>query len=89
MVRSLCPGPTWIPTTVAEWRTPLSYMYMYMYLGNVENGEQWRWHIDHLKPRNDSIFHQNKEPFNQDRVNRFESFVEDVEVSSTMDTRSN
>ena len=67
MVRNLRPGPTWIPASKAEQRGPLSYMV------TVENGEQWRWHVDHLKPREESTFPRNEECLGRDSVILFES----------------
>ena len=83
MVRNLRPGPTWIPATIAEQRGPLSY------LVTVENGEQWRRHVDHLKPREDSTFPRNEERLDRDSIIPFESSVEEAEVSSTTDTSAN
>ena len=69
--------------TIAEQRGPLSY------LVTVENGEQWRRHVDHLKPREDSTFPRNEERLDRDSVIPLESCVEEAEVSSTTDTSSN
>ena len=73
----------WIPATKAEQRGLLSYLI------NVESGELWRQHVDHLKPREDSTFPRNEECLGRDCVSLFESSMEEAEVSSTTDTSSN
>ena len=83
MAQNLHPGPMWITATIAQQRGPLSY------LVNVENGEQWRRHVDHLKQKEDSILPRNEERFDQDSVIPFESSVEEVELSSTTDRTLN
>ena len=43
MVKNLRPGPKYVPGVVVERQGPLSY------LVSVQNGINWRRHVDHLK----------------------------------------
>ena len=54
MVRNLRPGPDWIPGTILRQLGPLSYEV------EVEQGLQWKRHVDHLRElaENSSTFSQ-------------------------------